>query len=258
MYRPTYTCPPKAEASLVSQIAKLSTLAKSLDDAMSDLIKENNNDDENTITKDERYDDKIDDDDDQHLNNNSKQQDSNVSDIGSLSSGDERSNVEIDDTDNCDLKDISSSLFNDQFKKTVLQKFGDAQATITTSQQHDSLANHDEYMQSSNSNGIKEAPAALLHGNLKYYNRINGQWRIVVGNAVLRPRVNIDYGKKNKKRNCTSLWDQSKQTSQHEGLRFKRGRIDGDQIQKDFPLDDDGAIPLNNGDLVILAYDDVL
>lgn len=72
-------------------------------------------------------------------------------------------------------------------------------------------------------------------------------------------RVNIDYRKKNKKRNCTSLWDQSKMSMCKES-KAKRmsytNEDESDKLNEEFPTEDDGAIFLSAGDLVILAYDD--
>lgn len=58
------------------------------------------------------------------------------------------------------------------------------------------------------------APSAMLRGNLKYYNRIGGQWRIVASNGVLYPRVNLCSLRK--KRNLRSLWDHSGEAKSQE------------------------------------------
>ena len=39
------------------------------------------------------------------------------------------------------------------------------------------------------------APAGLLQGTVEYYNKFGGQWRIVISNATIRPRVNLETGK---------------------------------------------------------------
>lgn len=45
------------------------------------------------------------------------------------------------------------------------------------------------------------APAALLKGEIQHYNRIGGQWRIIVKNATLMPRrVKVGVGRNGRKR----------------------------------------------------------
>lgn len=74
-------------------------------------------------------------------------------------------------------------------------------------------------------------PAGLLSGKLQYYNRVAGQWRIVLSDAELRPRIRCDDTDRVKSR--ISLWDYSAQNSSG----------------------NDGTVKLNN--IVILAYDDL-
>ena len=79
-------------------------------------------------------------------------------------------------------------------------------------------------------------PAAILLGTMTYYNRIGGQWRIVVSDGEIRRRVNFDYTrdeKGKKRKNGKSLWDHSdREDDVHDSIKF------------DSPL-------------LILAYDDI-
>lgn len=258
MYRPTYQCPPKANANIISQISKLSTLSTTLDEALTDLIQESKS------SKGEGID---------LRSKCSKGND--VSDASSISS-EEQSCTKLNtsnDDDGCE-NPSKKIVMDDTFKNYILQKLHEAHADITwQNQQTLQLPTVSNQKENHNKNQTKEPPAALLHGKLKYYNRVNGQWRIVVSNAVLRPRVNIDYRKKNRKRNRTSLWDQSKEQSMDiytsldgQSKRMRNSNDDDniilngndiDKLQMDFPINDDGGINLD-GDLVILAYDDVI
>lgn len=74
-------------------------------------------------------------------------------------------------------------------------------------------------------------PAGLLSGKLQYYNRVGGQWRIVLSDAELCPRIRSDDADRTKNR--VSLWDYSEQSSLGKDDKMKLGNV------------------------VILAYDDL-
>jgi hypothetical protein len=59
--------------------------------------------------------------------------------------------------------------------------------------------------------GETAAPAALLKGRLRHYNRHGDKWLIVVDDAEIRERVPLD--KKRRKRERPSLWDISQESS---------------------------------------------
>jgi hypothetical protein len=56
----------------------------------------------------------------------------------------------------------------------------------------------------------KSPPAGLLSGKLQYYNRVGGQWRIVLSDAEIRPRIS-HCEDSDRTKNQTSLWDCSAQ-----------------------------------------------
>ncbi len=243
MYRPTYQCPPKANANIISQISKLSTLSKTLDEALTDLIQESKS--SKGVGIDLR---------------SFESKGSDLSDGSSISSEEQScTKLNTSATSNHYQNDYENPLkkivMDDTFKNYILQKLHEAHADITWQNQQlpteSKKENHSKNQ--TNEEAPSPPPAALLRGKLKYYNRVNGQWRIVVSNAVLRPRVNIDYRKKNRKRNRTSLWDQSKEHSidVYKSIdgQSKRMRNSNDDNNNDINLD---------GDLVILAYDDII
>ena len=101
---------------------------------------------------------------------------------------------------------------------------------------------------------MSEPPAALIKGRMKFYNRFGGQWRILVENAEIRPRIDVDYPSL-KRREIVSLTQRSRQHTEME-LRNKRRRMPDGRYENESPrLQDDGTIKLNE-DLLILAYDD--
>ena len=248
-----------------------------------------------------------------HTNSNQGNDDMNLSDgsVGSKETSKSKVTIRNEEeeegghVENKEDEEEEGIQFDEKFKTHILEKLSAAHSDIIW-QKEDSVSNgndndnndssnsHDPSSSSgvattnvnvSNNNKQKdnpfsrvvvEPPAALLHGTLRYYNKFNGQWRIVVSNPVLRPRVNIDYtkpkskskGKKRNRKNTNiSLWEQSKKTF-CELKNLKRARTGGEEedddgesnsnsvINEEFPLSEDGAITLN-GDLVILAYDDV-
>mmetsp|Transcript_6377 Transcript_6377/g.12025 ORF Transcript_6377/g.12025 Transcript_6377/m.12025 type:complete len:222 (+) Transcript_6377:161-826(+) len=96
-----------------------------------------------------------------------------------------------------------------------------------------------------------EPPAALLHGKVKYYNRFGGQWRIVVSDAEIRSRVNVDYSRLKKSDNrslkemhCIQMAKDSALTRPDVSMNHQP------------EIDSDGVFKID-GDLVILACDDL-
>ena len=100
----------------------------------------------------------------------------------------------------------------------------------------------------------KDRGIVKVIGKVKYYNRFGGQWRIVISDAEIRPRVNVDYSNLLKKRDRVSLQETSRRQMQKE-VRWKRRRLNEDSDS--FVMNDDGAIKID-GDLTILAFDDTV
>jgi hypothetical protein len=147
-----------------------------------------------------------------------------------------------------------------QFRDDVLDKFGTATFEAFYKRKNDKFITSDGHDTNTTLTGPPnrhrnksqdEPPAALLHGKLKYYNRFGGQWRIVVSDAEIRSRVNVDYQslKKNENRSLKEMHDiqMAKQS------RFSNQYVTSDPLEL---LDQDGVLKIN-GDLVILACDDI-
>ncbi len=255
-----YERPPKAERNLVKQIMQSSTLVSTLGDALSELIKESNDEGNRHINTAETS------------NSNECDSSHGSEDMSSSSSNSGRQERGCSGNEEGEIK------FDEKFKKHILDKIGEVHSDIIW-QKEDSLLKKGSISSSFAGSSDKvdeddkrkdnpfssvniEPPAALLQGNLQYYNKFNGQWRIVVSNPVLRPRVNVDNAKKKgKKRNVKriSLWEQSEKVfcEQSQSKRLKTGEGESNSaINQEFPMNQNGSVPLN-GDLVILAYDDV-
>jgi hypothetical protein len=101
-----------------------------------------------------------------------------------------------------------------------------------------------------------EAPAALLTGTLKHYNRYEGNWRIVISDASIRPRINIPYtDTTDVEARKRTLYDHSAIETERQLKRAKSNEQQTTNHQLLPSVNEDGSIKLN-GDIVILAYDD--
>jgi hypothetical protein len=139
-------------------------------------------------------------------------------------------------------------IINEEFRDSILNKFGQAMSHAFCSEEITTIKSPPDESNDS------EPPAALLHGKVKYHNRFGGQWRIVISDAEIRPRVNVDYSNLLKKRDQVSLQETSRRQMQKE-VRWKRRRLNEDSDS--FVMNDDGAIKID-GDLTILAFDDTV
>ena len=113
------------------------------------------------------------------------------------------------------------------------------------------------------------APAAILKGDIDHYNRIGGQWRIVVKNAVLKPRslTRIGNGMTGSSYRTRSVLDWDNNDGSEKGSRHKKeselespstsGR-NGTNCKKsnDCTAEDDDSVHHFRGTIQILAYDD--
>ncbi len=98
------------------------------------------------------------------------------------------------------------SIINETFKETILDKCGAFMSDAFRGEEEDSLVEHNTHQDTQRQPQLsnqherirgrereREPPAGLLQGKLKYYNRFGSQWRIVITDAEIRPRVNINY-----------------------------------------------------------------
>lgn len=253
---------PRTSLESNARIGKISALAKSFNDAVSEIIQEQNQDQE-------------------AINNSGNTR------TRSVDSDQEGREVEDTNENGENLSDDPkiNTIIDEQFKHKILNKFGAATSNAFSSEGiktvNDYTAHTYTYMNtyssakaSKSKSEIVEPPAGILHGKVKYYNRFHGQWRILVSDAEIRPRVNIDFAKL-KKRDKVSLRTSSRLSVTKEiQMRRKRGRTnvnvnvssnagaeaaeaDANSNSNLPTMNDDGCVKIN-GDLMILAYDDKL
>jgi len=138
-------------------------------------------------------------------------------------------------------------VIDDEFRESILSKFGKATSHAFYDEERTTIKPPDDMHD-------PEPPAALLFGKIKYFNRFGGQWRIVVSDVEIRPRVDVDYSTLVKKRDLVSLGETSRRQMEKE-LKWKRRRINGDTGL--LKMNDDGAVKID-GDLTILAFGDTV
>lgn len=210
-YPSTNHRPPKAPKELVSRLYQISPIASCLDRALSALVAEDQQDDTNVSIEEQE--------DDSCL----------VEEQGSLASSSNgfESEVEASSSTSLHVK------IDEDMKAKILEAYGDAMHHVEWEKPSSSAASNnsstrDNDESDSTSSNRCYPPAALLKGKLKYYNRMGGQWRIVVSDAEIRQRVNLPPNVKQKDQ--LNLWDHSVEAKAE-------------------------SIPID-GELVILAYDD--
>ena len=101
------------------------------------------------------------------------------------------------------------------------------------------------------------APAAMLKGEIDYFNRVGGQWRIVVKNAVLKQRstTKVDNGKTGRSlRKRTVLdWDDDDNACKKSSTSASDGNDVG---ENNGASSDTSDVHHFKGTIQILAYDD--
>jgi hypothetical protein len=109
------------------------------------------------------------------------------------------------------------------------------------------------------------APAAMLQGEIDHYNRVGGQWRIVVKNAVLKPRSmkkidNCMTGRSLRTRMVLDWDDDDNGSSDGAPCKESVAKAGDDDIgvnnTKKVGPSEDGAAHHFKGTIQILAYDD--
>jgi hypothetical protein len=215
-YHATHQRPQRPDTNVITRIGRLSPAAKCLDQVLEELMQE---------------------------------QSYSLIDCGRRDSE--------DDTEGITARGIAGEeniQISQQFRNDVVDQFGlatfdafyqnDKKNKYPSQNDLDQVINNREAFQD-------EPPAALLHGKVKYYNRFGGQWRIVVSDAEIRSRVNVDYKRLKKSENC-SLKEMHRIQVANESDLASRDAMNHPQLE----LDNDKVFKID-GDLIILACDDI-
>lgn len=153
----------------------------------------------------------------------------------------------------------SEVILTDAFRNQLLSKYGEA-IIDAYDNQHDK----NQLFQSTPTGAterteseIPQPPAAILTGKIQHYNRYEGNWRIVISDAEIRPRVNIPYCTDKSESGKRSLVQNSSMEMEKIIKRAKKlGQKEIYEGNNIIPtLNDDGSWKID-GDVVILAYDD--
>lgn len=168
-----------------------------------------------------------------------------------LSEQDHDDSVHDEDGDSSSHK---SNKLDESLAKTIIKSYADAVATTSYDHRTKNTGYHCTKNQSSDAKHTT-APAALLKGEIEYYNRIGGQWRIIVKNAVLMPRrVKVDFGK-NGRRRVMLDFDQDIDTETAGDEDAEMACAVGESGSKKRKMDDPD-IHRFDGSVEILAYND--
>lgn len=222
-YYATYKRPPRVDDEVLTRIGKMNPIASCLDEALTELMKEQ-----------------------QQQAGDLEQNIQNQSQAAAAAAAQHDS--ESSELNQQDGEEKSKIIINEKFRDSILNKFGHAMSRAFCCEEMTTIKSPPDESNDS------EPPAALLHGKVKYHNRFGGQWRIVISDAEIRPRVNVDYSNLLRKRDQVSLKETSRRQMRKE-VRWKRRRLNEDSDS--FVMNDDGAIKID-GDLTILAFDDTV
>jgi hypothetical protein len=163
---------------------------------------------------------------------------------------------DLDATD--DSSSSKSDGMDESLAKSIMKSYTDITASIpydcrtknTGSRRRQSLSREE----SNTNDTVKRstAPAAILKGEIQYYNRIGGQWRIIVKNAVLMPRrLKVGTVGSNGRKGVMLDWDQDAAVDNDEEIIDD----DGESTSKKRRVDD-SEIHRFDGTVQILAYND--
>jgi hypothetical protein len=144
--------------------------------------------------------------------------------------------------------------------KSICESYAQSVANTT----HDSRTKNSESIPtktacahpSALTNSTCTAPAALLNGEIVHYNRIGGQWRIIVKNATLMPRlVKVDVGATSRKRVMLDWNDNDVSVAANDC--DEENRMDkSDDGGKKRKASDDSDVYHFEGPFQLLAYND--
>ena len=151
-------------------------------------------------------------------------------------------------------------------KKSILEAYGKAVAETefdcgTQKSYSATAATSDKSVSSSADDHTTsiDAPAAMLKGEIDHYNRVGGQWRIVVKNAILKPRMitKVENGMTGRSLRRRTVLDWDDESIDHNGKDNGRGKKSVVNLAS---ASDDcrraSDVHHFRGTIQILAYDD--
>ena len=225
--------PPSADASIAMRVAVMGPLGKCLETALEELLAEDQQDNRNPIVE------KITGLRGRNVPCTTREEQSRHHKTYELSEHNE-SNGQLHQERDHDIafdEAMSKSILDAYCKAVVETKFDDGTnpsntvATAPTPLQATTKAIQDD---------TTRAPAAMLMGEIDHYNRVGGQWRIVVKNACLKRRsmTQIDNGKTGRSLRKRTVLDWNDNIG-----------VDDDDIDNDArnAINDTGGMPRKKG-----------
>ena len=215
--------PPPPDASVVSHKARFNPLGRALTKALTALAEEDepNIDDGSSSAEGGESQNEESDADSTGKRRGRKRPRRVISDSNNAAAGSIGSD---DDEPAASASGSTTKLCVDaKMKEHLLQSFGDAVAKTDWHGQDN--VREGQLSNTLGAHPAANAPAGLLRGNIKHYNRFGRQWRILVEDVQIRPRVRLEKrgSRPNRRRGSIrrserqSLWDRS--------LEHDRGQI---------------------------------
>jgi hypothetical protein len=163
--------------------------------------------------------------------------------------------------------EIAVIRFDDEMSRSIMESYRVAVVETNFDDHHHRLASspsrnededEDDYIDST---AFAAAPAALLVGEIDHYNRIGGQWRIVVRNAILKRRAlttldNGMSGRSRRKRTVLDWGDEYDDDDENERIEGRKTGASSDdvggKVNGDLSKNADHFL----GTIQVLAYND--
>ena len=259
--------PPPADQSVVERIAAIGPIGICLETALDELITEDNRicNDNNIDGRSNNIDEESIDVSDDRRNKKRTQPIEDSSDAHAAATKkpaakqNEGASCKYASRNNANLIRIDESM-----SKSILESYSNAVAT--TKYDQGKKVHPGSSTPSTTTTAAAEtesAPAAMLQGEIDHYNRVGGQWRIVVKNAVLKPRSmkkidNCMTGRSLRTRMVLD-WDGDDNGSDGAHCKESVANAGDDEIGVNNTKkgsSEDGAAHHFKGTIQILAYDD--
>jgi len=181
---------------------------------------------------------------------------------------DESSSSSNDNTNNSIKldKSISRSIL-ESYRKAVVETMFDHHERQLNNTISSTTSSHNVNNNSTMASVNVVAPAAMIKGEIDHYNRIGGQWRIVVKNAVLKRRslTTLDNGMigRSRRRRTVLDWedDDNDNDNDDDDDNGSSAKVADDQKQSASVTEsntkrNDDKADVSLGTIQILAYDD--
>lgn len=258
--------PPPADQSVVERIAAIGPIGICLETALDELKAEDNLicNDNDIDGRSNDIDEEITDVPDDRQNKKRKQPIEDDSSDDAYAAATKKPAAE--QNEGASRNNVNLIRIDESMSKSILESYSNAVATTKYDQGKKVHPGSSTPSTTTTAAETESAPAAMLQGEIDHYNRVGGQWRIVVKNAVLKPRSmkkidNCMTGRSLRTRMVLDWDDDDNDNVSSDGAPCKESvaKAGDDDIgvnnTKKGPSED-GAAHHFKGTIQILAYDD--